>query len=70
MKFTLLLLIFVAQISSANSSSSQRIEGVTNFLVERANDTYFYIFENKMKNNDEFKCYLPNTYQYIEEGAL
>jgi len=51
-------------------SSSARIDGVTDFLIERANETYFYMFENKMKNNKKFACYFPTTYEYIKEGDL
>ena len=52
------------------ADSSARIEGVTDFLIDRANETYFHIFEHKMKNNKKFSCYFPDTYDYIKEGNL
>lgn len=51
-------------------NSSARINGVTDFLIERANETYFYMFENKMRNNEKFACYFPTTYEYIKDGDL
>jgi hypothetical protein len=56
--------------AAQSSNSSARIDGVTDFLIDRANETYFYIFENKMKNNEKFSCYFPETYEYIKEGDL
>ena len=69
-----LLLISLMMFSFINTSqasnSSARIDGITDFLIDRANESYFYIFENKMKNNKEFSCYFPETYSYIKEGNL
>lgn len=68
----ILVLLFTSSLSSLSyaGESSARIEGVTDFLIERANETYFHIFEHKMKNNTKFSCYFPDTYDYIKEGNL
>ena len=74
MKKTIAITLMLLGITFANaiqaSNSSARIDGVTDFLIERANETYFYMFESKMKNNDKFACYFPETYSYIKEGNL
>ncbi|MGD8639347.1 MAG: hypothetical protein PVG89_01895 [Gammaproteobacteria bacterium] len=50
--------------------TTQRINGVSEFLIERANENYFYIFEKKIKDNRKFQCYFPTTYSYVEDGDL
>ncbi len=62
-----LVLMFDA---SATTNSSARIDGITQFLVDRANETYFYVFEKKMQAHPLFQCYFPETYSYIKEGDL
>jgi len=52
------------------ASSTSRIEGVADFLIERANDNYLYIFEQRLKNNEMLKFYLPTTYQILNSADL
>lgn len=51
-------------------ANNAQVEGMTQFLLERANDSYFYIFENKIKKSKEFECYFPEVYSYIADGDL
>lgn len=54
----------------AISNEAARINGVTSFLIERANETYFYIFEKKMREHPLLPCYFPETFSYVNEGEL
>ena len=49
---------------------SERIQGVAEFLIDRANDNYLYIFEKKIRDNADFACYFPNTRENLEVGGL
>ncbi|TNF34415.1 MAG: hypothetical protein EP315_07260 [Gammaproteobacteria bacterium] len=71
------ILIFITSVATAGpteevirSNAASRIDGVTRFLVDRANESYFYIFEKKMRDNQKFACYFPETYSYIQDGDL
>lgn len=58
-------------IAAANNNiTTERINGVSEFLIERANENYFYIFEKKIKDNEKFQCYFPTTYSYVSDGDL
>lgn len=50
--------------------TSDRIKGVSEFLLDRAQDNYFYLFEQNIKENCLFQFYFPNTYQYAASGDL
>ncbi len=69
-----MVLVFVLSspfaIASPDENATARINGITQFLVDRANESYFYVFENKMKNNKKFACYFPETYSYVKDGDL
>lgn len=51
-------------------SNSTLIDGVSQFLIERAETNMLYIFENKIKDNEQFACYFPNTRQRLEYNHL
>ena len=75
MFFVLVTLIPLSTVSSvsaspANDTVNTLIQGTTDFLIERAKDNHFYIFENKLKDNNDFKTYFPITYSYIADGDL
>ena len=56
--------------NTTTNNTAERINGVSEFLIERANDNYFYIFEKKIKDNKPFQCYFPTTYSYVADGDL
>lgn len=60
--------IIGANVASASSATSNRIEGVSQFLLERANENYLYMTITQIKENDAFACYFPNTYEYATTG--
>jgi len=66
----LFYILFVLSFSGQVRANSAQVEGITQFLIDRANDTYFYIFENKMKKSKRFSCYFPEVYSYVEDGDL
>jgi len=72
--FVLFFLVNVSvQTSAATTSASttsERINGVSEFLLERANDNFFYVFQNRVSENPAFKCYFPETYIYASSGHL
>lgn len=54
----------------AGDKEDERIKGVSDFLIKRAKENYFYIFEKKIRDNKALQCYFPTTYSYVEEGDL
>ncbi len=72
-KFKLILVLFLAILSgTANSQTkeSERIKGVADFLIDRANDNFLYIFEQKLKNNKMAKTFFPNTFDILKQSNL
>lgn len=67
-KISFLTLFFTIQIFAG--SASDRINGVAQFLIDRANDNYLYIFEKKIKENEKLNCYFPNTVENLEIAGL
>jgi len=51
-------------------AESERIKGVANFLLKRANENFMYIFEANLRNNKYFEHYFPRTYSYARTGHL
>lgn len=49
---------------------SKGIDGVAEFLVERANDNFMYILQQDMKDNSLLECYMPITYKYASSNNL
>lgn len=64
-----LTLILLAP-SYSFASADDRVSAVTDFLVKRARDNAIYMFELRLKNNEELACSFPETYSYIEDGNL
>ena len=52
------------------STESARIDGVAQFLIDRANDNYLYIFEKKIRESNVFQCYFPETRANLDVGGL
>lgn len=46
------------------------IDGVTNFLADRAQANAAYIYQNQLKNNKALACYLPNTHTALLDAEL
>ncbi|MGD8780445.1 MAG: hypothetical protein PVH88_15950 [Ignavibacteria bacterium] len=63
------LAVFTNNISSQTQSNAI-IDGVGEFLTERAEDNFFYIFENDIKNNELFKYFFPNIYNIVSTVNL
>ena len=61
--------IFSYPESSSANNTSERINGVAEFLIERANDNYLYIFQRKLQNNQTLSCYFPSTYDNLAVGG-
>jgi hypothetical protein len=66
--FFLLILFSLSQPLMANNTS-ERISGVAEFLIERANDNYLYIFQRKLQDNQSLSCYFPATYENLSVGG-
>lgn len=67
-KIFIFTIIFAVHLSAG--STSDRINGVAQFLIDRANDNYLYIFEKKIKENEKLNCYFPNTVENLEIAGL
>mgnify|MGYP003394116755 FL=1 len=68
MKYTLcfLLALCSSQVFAGTSTDSNaRINGAANFLLNRANDNFSYLFERQMAQNPYFRDFFPTTHQYV-----
>lgn len=54
----------------AQSAASNRINGVAEFLLDRANENAAAMLQRDMKSNRLLKCYLPETYKSATSGNL
>jgi len=61
LQFLALLIIF----SINPLYADYRVNGVANFLVDKADANYTYIVQQKLLNNEYLSCYLPNTYNAL-----
>lgn len=68
----LILMLTLSNISLAYAfgNTKDRIDGVTEFLIERANENYLYFFENSIRENDDLRCYFGKTVSNLELGGL
>ncbi|MCK4911708.1 MAG: hypothetical protein KAR83_08690 [Thermodesulfovibrionales bacterium] len=55
---------------TASADDKERIDGVAQFLLDRANANSRYVFEKKLKSNEALKLYLPTVYSYLEDYGL
>lgn len=56
-----------------NQNHSARINGVADFLLERAQDTALYLYEQSIRDNKNLQCYFPTTYDTLnsyQQGTL
>ncbi|MBV1911946.1 MAG: hypothetical protein KUG78_21835 [Kangiellaceae bacterium] len=67
--FVTLVLISPSTSLMANDKTSERISGVADFLIERANDNYLYIFQRKIQGNKALSCYFPETFDNLTIGG-
>ncbi len=69
-----ILLIFALLLpplhNAVAGNEEQRIQAVSEFLVERAEANLMYSFENRLKKNQDLECYFPATYDYVSRGDL
>ena len=52
------------------SSTDEAIRGVTTFLKERVNASQLFIFESKLRENEAFKGYFPETHANMKFASL
>lgn len=64
------LMLVAPRISQAVDPQEKAISGVTDFLLDRANDNYIYIFQRKLESNELMKKYLPATLRVAKAGDL
>ena len=46
------------------------VDGVSKFLLERAEANLIYAFEKKIKNSEKFECYFPSTREQLKYSQL
>lgn len=66
----IILIFLVNNLASADDATTNRINGVAQFLLKRANDNYMYILQQDIEANKLLKCYLPETYKYATSNNL
>jgi len=66
------LVFCMAQVltAGAQANTSARIEGVAQFLIERAQENYLYIFEQKLRENRALQCYFGETLGNLKIAGL
>lgn len=68
--FLAVLMVVSPRVSCAADPEDALIKGISEFLLDRANDNYVYIFQRKLQSNEVFKKYLPATYRVAKAGEL
>lgn len=68
--FAAALTAVLPRIPRAADTEDAVIKGVSEFLLDRANDNYVYIFQRKLESNEVLKKYLPATYRVAKTGDL
>lgn len=63
-----LCMFFLLQ--SAHAAQSDIVDGFAEFLVERANDNLVAVFERRLRDDENFQCYFPNTYDKVKKLRL
>lgn len=58
------------RIPHAADTEDALIKGVSEFLLDRANDNYVYIFQRQLESNEPLKKYLPATLRVAKAGDL
>lgn len=67
--FIIFIILFLP-LAKSFADTSERIKAVSEFLLDRFQANYVYMIEQGMRENPVFKCYFPNTYQYIKDYEL
>lgn len=67
--FKLIVLGLFSQVSMA-ASSQEIIDGFSEFIIERSDANLVAVFERRLKNDSNFQCYFPNTYERIDNISL
>ena len=52
------------------ASDQERIDAVSEFLLERAQANLLYIFERRIADDRAVRCYFPTIYGYVSDGDL
>lgn len=55
---------------SQGNAADTFVKGTTDFLLDRANDNYIYIFQRKLESNRLLHKYLPDTLRVAKAGDL
>jgi len=66
----ILIIVSLLNIRFICADVSDRIEGVADFLIERANETAICMFEDKLNQNPLLKEYFPNTTKILSTFNL
>lgn len=68
--FLAVLTVISPQVSRAADPEDALVKGVSDFLLDRANDNYVYIFQRKLESNKVMQRYLPATLRVAKSGDL
>jgi hypothetical protein len=55
---------------SQGNATDTFVKGTTDFLLDRANDNYIYVFQRKLESNPLLQRYLPETLRVAKAGDL
>jgi hypothetical protein len=64
------LLFITGTIASAAADDAARINGVANFLVDRANENYLYMYSRAIKRHPYVQQFMPNTCDKLKTSDL
>ncbi len=65
-----LLLLAAPAHGLAQASDQERIDAVSEFLLERAKANLLYVFERRIAEDRAVQCYFPTIYGYVRDGDL
>jgi hypothetical protein len=64
------LMLVAAEAAVSQGTTDTFVKGASDFLLDRANDNYIYIFQKKLESNPLLGKYLPATLRVVKAGDL
>ncbi|NQU68083.1 MAG: hypothetical protein HQ510_09090 [Candidatus Marinimicrobia bacterium] len=66
----LTLIVLISIVGTLNGRSIDKVDGISEFLLDRSNDNFIYIFEQKIIQNEMVRIVFPSTYDLVKNTNL
>ena len=68
--FAVFLMVSSPSLCLGVASEEERIDAVSEFLLERAKANLLYVFERRIAQDRAVRCYFPTIYTYVSDGDM